>query len=44
MVLRYPAPCAPCGKRSCPAPLCVRAIPLQAVLDAAKQKLQPSPP
>ncbi len=41
LVLRYPVPCAPCGKRSCPAPICVRAIPVQAVLDAALEKLQP---
>ena len=43
LVLRYPVPCAPCGKRDCVAPLCVRGIPVQAVLDAAEQKLQPPP-
>ncbi len=38
-VLRYPVPCAPCGRRSCDAPLCVQAIPPEAVLSAVSGML-----
>lgn len=38
-VLRYPVPCAPCGRRSCDAPLCVQAIPPEAILNAVTEML-----
>lgn len=38
-VLRYPVPCAPCGLRSCPAPLCVQAIPAAEVRAAVHRIL-----
>ena len=34
VVLRYPVPCAPCGRRSCAAPICVLGIPVEAVMAA----------
>ncbi|MEZ5990313.1 MAG: glycosyltransferase family 9 protein [Planctomycetota bacterium] len=39
IVLRYPVPCAPCGLRSCPAPLCVQAIPPAEVARAVHEIL-----
>lgn len=39
MVLRYPTPCAPCGRRACAMPLCVRGIPVEMVLAAARRLL-----
>ena len=39
IVLRHPVPCAPCGLRACPAPLCVRGIPPEAVRDALREWL-----
>lgn len=38
-VLRYPVPCAPCGRRSCDAPLCVQAIPPEAILECVTEML-----
>lgn len=33
-LLGYAVPCAPCGRRACPLPLCVQAVPSEAVFDA----------
>jgi ADP-heptose:LPS heptosyltransferase len=39
IVLRYPTACAPCGRRSCDAPLCVQAIPVAGVHAAVHELL-----
>ncbi len=39
LVLRAPVPCAPCGRRRCPAPLCVRGITPEAVHTALTRLL-----
>jgi heptosyltransferase-1 len=39
-ILRHPVPCAPCGLRSCPLPLCVRGVPAQQVAAAVQRVLR----
>ncbi|PIE24075.1 MAG: hypothetical protein CSA62_04515 [Planctomycetota bacterium] len=34
---RYPAACAPCGRRDCALPICVQGIPSEAVLESLRQ-------
>lgn len=40
VVLRYPVPCAPCDRRVCAAPICVRGIPVHAVQRAVAELIE----
>lgn len=37
IVLRYPVPCVPCGRRDCDAPICVQGIPVDDVRAAVRE-------